>query len=94
LRELRITDTELQEMIGTALRERLRKAGFRHGTPSDDLYAFNLPITLDLAGTVYVRRTEDGVWTITQEEDAIMERLAEAGIAFAEAVGNSANRPS
>ena len=68
MRELRITDVELQKMIAPVLRKRLRKAGFAMGAASADgppTYMF--PINLDLAAFVTVIRREDGTWLFQQE---------------------------
>ena len=83
--ELRISDGELQQLIAPAILKRLKKAGFRNGTPSDDMCTFFLPVNLNLAGRVKVTRHEDGTWLIQQEtDDMLIERTDTcAGLNFA-----------
>lgn len=89
MRELRITDGELQRMIGGVLRERLAKAGFRMGTPSDAIpSSFFFPVCLNLDGDVDVVRDADGHWTITQDKPEITERLASTLADHHEAIAN------
>ena len=80
MRELRITDGEVQALIAPAFRARLRAEGFKMGTASDaDPSSFFFPINLNLAGHVEVVRGADGVWSIFQEDDAhINDRTAAA----------------
>jgi hypothetical protein len=87
VRELRITDGELQTLIATALRRKLAKAGFKTGTPSDANAAFFFPINLELTGDCEVIRHEDGTWTFTQEETPmIADRIAQTAIFHAAAI--------
>ena len=87
MRVLRLTDRELQDIVGPALRAKLKMAGFVSGTPSNDHTAFFFPINLDLAGDVVVTRHEDCTWTITQECDlTLLERTQAAGEAHVAAM--------
>jgi len=87
MKELRLSDRELQDIVGPALRAKLKVAGFVSGTPSNDHTAFFFPINLDLAGDVVVTRHEDATWSITQECDlTLLERTQAAGEAHVAAV--------
>lgn len=87
MRELRITDGELQRLVGGALRDRLAKAGFRMGTPSDATpSSFFFPVCLNLDGDVDVVRDADGTWTITQDAFDIAERVADTQVEHANAI--------
>ena len=95
MRELRITDVELQKMIAPVLRKRLRKAGFAMGAASADgppTYLF--PINLDLAAFVTVIRREDGTWLFQQDDFVIAERLEESFLMHGDAYVNRANAPN
>ncbi len=86
MRELRLTDGELQKLIASALRRKLAKAGFKTGTPSDASSAFYFPLNLQLCGDVSVVRYEDGTWVFTQDDAVIADRLAETFILHAVAI--------
>ena len=84
MKELHITDAELQKLIAPALRKRLKAAGFHTGTASDDNCAFFFPINLSVAGSVKVTRHEDGTWCIQQETSPALSERTDAcdGLAF------------
>ena len=87
VRELRISDTELQKLIATAIRKRLKAAGFTTGTRSDDSNAFFFPINLDLAGDCTVTRLETEEWVFTQEESSVVaDRMAQVSLYYAAAI--------
>ena len=87
MRELRITDAELQALIAPGLRARLKQAGFRNGTASNDHTGFFFPINLEIAGSCTVGRLEDGTWVFTQVDDAVIaERTELASAAHTDAV--------
>lgn len=80
MKELRLTDGELQAIVAPAIRERLRAAGFAMGTSSGDLpSSFWMPVNLNLAGHVEIIRSEDGVWSFTQVDGVIADRVAVTG---------------
>ena len=95
MRELRISDAELQGIIAPLLRTRLKEAGFAVGTPSDqEPTTFVFPINLDLVGAVAVTREEDGTWWFQQEADPMLfDRLGESMVAHFHAFDTRANRP-
>ena len=72
MRELRITDEDLQALIADGLRKKLKAAGFNTVVPSSDHAGFFFPVNLSLAGECTVTRHEDGTWTITQEDNALL----------------------
>lgn len=83
MKELRLTDAELQALIAPALRARLQESGFAFGRPMDarldefDIMLF--PIGLDLAGLASVERDLEGVWTFRQIDSAVLhDRTADA----------------
>lgn len=87
MREIRISDAELQKLIATALRKRLVEGGFRSGAREDVNCSAFFPINLDLSGCVTVQRDDDGFWTFTQEVDEVAgDRTAEAHGAHTAAV--------
>ncbi len=87
MRELRITDAELQALIAPGLRRKFVEAGFKTGTASDENTSFFFPINLQLAGECFVTRHEDGTWTFTQEEaPMIADRVAQAAVSHASAI--------
>ena len=71
MRELRLTDAELQQLVATSLREALIKAGFARGSSVERVGSFMMPINLDLAGNITIERGEDGVWTFRQTSPEI-----------------------
>jgi hypothetical protein len=80
IRELKLTDLEVQKLIAPALKKKLRAAGFTMGaSESADGFncAFYFPVNLDLAGINTVERDEHGVWTFRQRVggEAVNERL-------------------
>lgn len=87
MRELQITDAELERLIAPAIRKRMRAAGFKMGTASDEVpSAFVFPINLNLAGVVGVHRSEDGVWTFSQEDDPMLaDRMIDSMMAHEQA---------
>lgn len=87
MREVQITDAELERLIAPAIRKRLRAAGFKMGTASDEVpSAFMFPINLNLAGVVGVHRSEDGVWTFSQEDNPMLaDRMMDSMIAHGHA---------
>ena len=88
MKELRITDSELQAVIAPALRKFLAGKGFLMGTPSDSLTTYFFPIDVNLAGCVDVTRDADGVWTITQDEHGMAERVAVSAFEHGEAIAS------
>lgn len=91
MRTLQFSDRELQDLIGAAIRKKLRAAGFSPGArmhaDDDPNSAFYFPINLDLGGKCAVCRDETGTWTITQEHcSEIAERLGASESMFIEAV--------
>lgn len=93
MRELRITDGELQRLIGGALREKLARAGFRMGTPTAATpTSFFFPICLNLDGEITVERDADGCWTIVQDAAVIAERVADAHFEHLEAIAERVHK--
>lgn len=92
MKELRLTDRELQDMIAPALRARLRAAGFEpmHSDGAEPM-GFSLPITLDLAGDVTLERNiDEGIWTFRQVAHGdLADRTDFAERAHREAVGHT-----
>jgi hypothetical protein len=81
-----MTDRELQKLIATPLVAKLKAAGFKTGTPSNDHTGFYFPINLNMAGELSIVRYEDGVWTFRQEDSYIAaDRQAASIQAFVEA---------
>ena len=87
MREVQITDAELERLIAPAIRKFMRRVGFKMGTPSDETpSAFMFPINLNLSGAIGVHRSEDGVWTFSQEDDPMLaDRMIETMIAHGQA---------
>ena len=95
MRELRISDAELQSIIAPQLRKRLRKAGFAMGAPSAEQQpTYMFPINLDVSGVMMVIRQDDGVWIFQQEDMKIAERLEESFLMHGDACINRANAPN
>lgn len=100
MRELEMSDGEIQALVATAIRAKLKAAGFTMGATDDaDAVegpgAFYFPINLNLAGDCTVTRAEDGTWTITQEDNPLLaDRTASAFQSHAAAIERreSANR--
>jgi hypothetical protein len=91
VKELRLTDRELQALIAPALLARLKAAGFvtAHSEGAQPV-GFAFPITLNLAGEVTLHRSDEGVWTLTQLSDGdLAERTEFAQRAHVEAVGHT-----
>lgn len=82
MRELRITDEDLQALIADALRDKLKAAGFNTVVGSTEHAGFFFPINLGLAGQCTVTRHEDGTWTFTQEDNARLAERMEACLGF------------
>lgn len=86
MRELRLSDAELQALIAPALRKKLKAAGFAFGTATDEHAGFYFPINLALAGSISVVRYEDGTWVFAQETNATLaDRTADAFVSHVEA---------
>jgi len=93
MRTLTLTDAEVQKLIASAIRKRLKAAGFHTGTASDDHSGFFFPIDLGLAGQVGVTRHEDGTWTIQQETNLMLaERMGTTLAAHGEAIAAATQR--
>ena len=84
MRELRLTDIELQRLIAPALKKRLRQEGFEFGTPEgrspgegdpEAIGMIMFPVNLDLAGCVSIERGDDGVWTFRQDTLVQLQRF-------------------
>lgn len=92
MKELRITDAELQRLVGTALRLYLERRGFKMASSSagarGGYYVF--PVNLGLADRVEVERYGDGTWAIRQQDEAIAARLDDAVLIHGEAILASA----
>lgn len=89
MRELTLTDRELQALIAPKLRRRLKKAGFVMGASeaSDDRPSFYFVIHLDLVGFSELVRNDDGTWTISQCENAMVaDRVASSNVLHEEAI--------
>lgn len=69
MKEVRISDAQLQQIIGRPLVEHLRRNGFQTGRGTHEQCSIAMPIELDLAGAVDIIRSEDGIWTFRQELD-------------------------
>ena len=73
MREVQFTDAELQALVAPALRKKLKAAGFQGGASDRSDWSpqgcIFLPVFIDMAGSVEIERTEDGVWTFRQELD-------------------------
>lgn len=90
MRELRLSDQEVQKLIAPALRRRLKQAGFVSGTASGHHYGFVFPINLGLAGSVSIERFDDGTWVFQQEVDMrLAERTHETFTIHAEAIARA-----
>ena len=85
MRTLTLTDAEVQKLIASAIRKRLKAAGFHTGTASDDHSGFFFPIDLGLAGQVGVTRHEEDVYKRQVEKaDRIIAILARRGLRITE----------
>ena len=89
MRELRMTDGELQRLIAPAIRKKLKAAGFVSGTPSDEHAGYFFPINIEMNG-LEVTRHEDGTWTFVQEDLAIAGRLNDTLDIHGAAIENAA----
>lgn len=80
MKELRLTDGEMQALVANKLRAKLRAAGFKMGPPADqEPPTFYFPININVAGEVAIVRHEDGTWTILQDEHGMLaDRTAAA----------------
>lgn len=94
MRELRLTDRDLQALVAPGLRAKLRAAGFKIGRSSGEFpAALFVPISLDLVGWCQFTRDEDGVWTILQDETRMADILDDAHAMHADAVATRAAPP-
>lgn len=88
MREVQISDAELQALIAPPIRERLKAAGFQTGASVTASCGVFLPVFLDMAGSIEVERTEDGMWTFRQELNVeLADRTADALHAHVESIG-------
>jgi hypothetical protein len=79
MREIRLTDQELQKLVAPVLRGYLRRRGFVMGRSSAEFpTSLFVPISLDLVGWCNFERDADGVWTIQQDENRMADLMAEA----------------
>lgn len=93
MKTVTFTDAELQRLIGRHLNARLRAEGFSMGAPEAEPNCIHLPVFLNLAGECSLHRSEEGVWTITQETyPEIAERVAASREAHCEAIASAARR--
>lgn len=87
MRELRLTDQEIQRLVAPKLVAKLRKAGFVMGRSSGEFpSALFVPISLDLTGWCSFTRDHDGVWTFQQDENRIAEIIADGLEAHGDAI--------
>jgi hypothetical protein len=86
VREVRISDADLQKIIGPPLRAFLKKNGFKSGTASDEGTGYFFPIDLDLAGNISVVRHADGTWMFLQEDALIADRVAQTAALHLEVI--------
>jgi hypothetical protein len=87
MKELRITDQDLQALVAPALRERLKKVGFVLGRSTGEFpAAVWVPINLDLVGWCHFVRTDDGVWVFQQDENRMAEIVADGREDHGEAI--------
>ena len=94
MKEMRITDAELQAMIAPALKARLHAAGFTPGFCDAEHCGFFFPVNLELAGTCTVTREEDGTWTFAQQDTAVADRMEQSLEMHADAVATRETRRS
>jgi hypothetical protein len=93
MKQLTMTDKEVQALIAPAIRKKLKAAGFVSGTASDDHAGYLFPIDLQLAGAITIQRHDDGTWVFQQEEDlTLMERTAATFAAHYEATQEATQR--
>ncbi len=73
MKQLSIKSDELQSLVATALKARLRAAGFKLGS-SDGLERSCLMIPVNVGMTGYCQLTyhEDGTWLFEQEDDTVV----------------------
>ena len=71
MKQLAISAVELQTLVATALRDKLRAAGFKLG-PGDgqERSCFTIPVNLGMTGNCQLTYHEDGTWLFEQEDDA------------------------
>lgn len=87
MKELRITDAEMQRLVALPLRTYLIRHGFKHGEASTDHAIYAFPVALDLAGVVTVVHEDDGHWRFVQETDeTLSDRLDSSLASHTEAV--------
>jgi hypothetical protein len=91
MRELTMTDAQLQKLVGSALRKKLRAAGFVAGMPSDENDSCFFPINLEVPGLSIVRH-EDGFWTFSQEDPVIAGRLMDTNQIHGAAIDSAAQQ--
>lgn len=87
MKEVRLSNRELQALIAPGLIAKLKAAGFQAGRSSGECCAVVFPINLNFSGTVDIERTDDGVWTFRQQDDVdVASRTEFAAQAHAAAV--------
>jgi hypothetical protein len=92
LKQLELSDAQVQELVAPALLKRLRDAGFHTGVPTDTATTVYVPINLDLVGDVEIVRYEDGTWVFRQQTTEVAGMLEHAAAAFLDACVHS-DRP-
>lgn len=91
MREVTISDRELQALIAPALISWLKAKGFQGGLPSGEHNGFWFPISLDFAGEVHAVRYEDGTWIFSQElNERLIQRTHSAREDFARVLVSTA----
>jgi hypothetical protein len=76
--KLELTDQEIQKLVGTELKKRLRAAGFRMGAPMGELCSVWIPVHLDMAAGASCERTDDGIWHFEQIDGDVERRIQES----------------
>ena len=80
-------------MVGDALRARFKASGFHTGNGEKAPCVINVPVNLNLVGTVEVSYDPDGTWTFEQELHAdLSDRMAFADESHRAAVDNRGDR--
>jgi hypothetical protein len=91
VKELRISDRDLQKLIATGIKDALRRAGFKIGENGDGHACVMLPVNIGLTGISQVTHFEDGSWLFEQEEtEQIYDRVSDAGMAHFDAMRDAA----
>lgn len=92
MRELILTDAEMQKLVGTKIRQRLVKAGFKIGRSEGRNDSIWVPVDLNLLAGSHITRDEDGFWTFRQEDPMIIARVKDTVAIHAEVRTDGKNR--